>query len=384
VDIFISNNQAVDKNARPYGGLPLTALAKRIIDASDREALKEFHDFRHLFRLSGGKPQLLAEFVRKLSHTGWAGKLTHRNVNHLDMAYDFTIERFTNLPAGDLHEEKKKHRGVDCRRSFKAFLDSVSKLNNGETASSPIEAEIFAAKVLQRQIIRYYRLSCLEARRHSNPARSRYVWRLNGSNIYVWMPVSISGSQRRRWLNDNVKDPDPLRPGEKARIQAIVDKELGVPCHVPLDAKGDCMNRDIAASVSPTQIDREIIITGLAETVAAEKSRNIKQMRPAIRALGKEKLRAMILEIFQNIGREGYLERKLADAYGLSKSSFSRFAGSGWRNIEKIPALWANTAEALSQHTAFMEAAREAGVWRKVELILYNRSNLNLGNADNE
>ena len=76
-----------------------------------------------------------------------------------------------------------------------------------------------------------------------------------------------------------------------------------------------------------------------------------------------------------NVALVAYEEKRLADAFGISRATFTRFAGSRWKMDAdgRVPDLWANTAQTLAAHAPFMEAAEEAGVWNNVELILANR-----------
>jgi hypothetical protein len=110
----------------------------------------------------------------------------------------------------------------------------------------------------------------------------------------------------------------------------------------------------------------------LAETVAGEKVNNLEGQRKAIRALGGPNLRILILRVFEDLSRECYRDSALADAFSLSKATFSRFAGSRWQTNSKsvVPDLWANTAKVLAHHSDFVEMAREAGVWPQIEVIV--------------
>ncbi len=67
-----------------------------------------------------------------------------------------------------------------------------------------------------------------------------------------------------------------------------------------------------------------------------------------------------------------YRDCVLARGFGLSKATFSRFAGSRWQihSDGPIPDLWANTAEVLAHHTPFIQAAKDAGVWPRVTKVL--------------
>jgi hypothetical protein len=105
----------------------------------------------------------------------------------------------------------------------------------------------------------------------------------------------------------------------------------------------------------------------IGEIVAEEKAGRIKHQRRSIRALGKVALYRMILYIFENIGHSEYQDITVANTFGLSEATFSRFAGSQWNPSNSfIPDLWLNTAQVLAVHPDFKETALEAGVWEQV------------------
>jgi len=117
------------------------------------------------------------------------------------------------------------------------------------------------------------------------------------------------------------------------------------------------------------------ITKSLGEIIAEEKTGNIHLQRRSIKALGKDILRLLIIHIFKNISASGYQDNAVAKAFGLSKPTFSRFAGSRWKQTKStIPDLWRNTAHVLSTYPDFKQAAIEAGVWEQVEATL-NRNN---------
>lgn len=356
------------EESRPSAGMPLAELAERIARSDDRTALAEFHNHRSLFRLRGGRPMLFAEFLEGLCDTPWATSFTGHNIAVLEEAYDLTVDKFVNIPPGD-RSLALKSSGPDCRYYFEHFVNVMRRLTKNGLADSPIEQEVTAAQILQRLVLRHFRLSCLQAKRNTNAARSRYAWCVDGGAIYLWMPTSMPGRGRRAWLEANVDDPDPARPGERYRVQAIVDAKLGVPRHVPLeDEESQAARHDYRAiQVKPT-LDDEISVHGLARVVADEKTENIQKQRWAIRALGKTALRRLILNIFEDLCEDGYEEKRLAKQFGLSEPTFSRFAGGRWRTgtTARPPDLWVNVAHTLSNHAAFVEAAKQAGVWPQV------------------
>ena len=358
-----------------YADLSLLELIERIVD-SDRAALREFHDTRPLFRLKNGESLLLARFVERLGKTRWANNLAAGDQVLLEYAYDLTIDKYAHIPTDHPGDHRRGRRVSDCRHAFRSFLRVMGQLTDGNWAGTPVQNEILAARILQRRVVRAFQLSCLDARRAASRGRSRYAWRVNGRVIYVWMPTSIQHLQRRAWLEENIADADPCRPGERCRVQGMIDERLGIAGHVSIEeCTDDVASHRACDSPVHTLIEKELSAQGLASVVAEEKAANIDSQRPAIKALGKPRLKQMILRIFENLAQEAYEEKRLADAFGISRATFTRFAGSRWKMDAdgRVPDLWANTAQTLAAHAPFMEAAEEAGVWNNVELILANR-----------
>lgn len=357
---------------RPYERLSLIELAERIVQ-SDRQALTELHDARWLFRVRGGSPALLAEFVAMLRETQWARDLAGQDEVALDRAYDLTITKYTHLPVNDPGITQQKQSGPDCRNAFRSFLREMAQTADTDRTRNPVQDEIRAAQILQRRVVRNFRFACLDARRGSNPARSRYAWHVDGCAFYVWMPAFIPRSRRRAWLEENVSDVVPSRAGEQRRVQTIIDERLGIASHLSIEASGD----DVAVRRCPEALpgavaEREVNVHGLASVVAEEKAANIDSQRPAVRALGKSRLKQLIQRVFEELSEEAYEEKRIADTFGLSRATFSRFAGSRWKtgSSGEIPDLWANTAQTLAGHGRFVEAAEEAGVWSDVQRIV--------------
>ena len=356
-----------------YRELSLVDLIRKVVTKSDRLALHEFHNNRKLFRYDGDPPLLFIDYLNALRKS--AAKMTWTTPNALelaDKAYALTTEKFSNLPRArrarrhkKKNNRKMKQKGVDCRLYFKAFLERVARTFETNPPSGQIAEENRAATDMQGLVQRHFHLSLLEAERSANPFRSRYNWRLRGGTICVWLPVSLKGGDRRRWLERNIDDPDPLRPGEKERIQSIINRKLAGERFVPLGDVGHIPNEE---EILPWSKTGKTFGKSLAEAVAREKAIKIRQQRPAIRALGEKKLKQLILRIFRDLTSGKYKDRKVAGHFGLSKATFSRFAGSRWRPKESaIPDLWRNTAEVLSAHPNFKKVAISTGVWQQVK-----------------
>lgn len=355
---------------RPYALVSLNALVQEVVYNTDRLALGEMHGYRAMFRLSSGSRLRLVEFVEALCETSWAMSLAVGNANVLEDARDITVDRYSYLPSDDASDANGG--GPDCRNYFRLFLLQMERWLREHPEAGPLEEEEAAARLLQRRVIQDFRFACMEAKRRLNPGRTRYAWNVDGGVIHLWLPTSLPGSERRAWLEANVADPDPGRPGEGKRVQGIADSLLGTARHVPLSSLDGMLARSQQACPLRTLTEQEVTAEGLGAAVATEKAANLDLQRPAIRALGADCVEDLVRQVFEDLGDGTYEEKRLAESFGITRSTFSRFAGSRWRGgtTEDVPDLWRNTAQTLANHGPFMAAAREAGVWPRVEAVL--------------
>ena len=204
---------------------------------------------------------------------------------------------------------------------------------------------------MQGLVRRQFYLALLEIKRQLNPFRSRYDWKVSGGGtLTLYLPVAIKGLERRTWLEENIENPDPSREGERERIQSIINRAFINHRIVQLEDAQNIADEKPRSSHWPDDGSEP----SLAEVVAEEKAHNIKKQRPAVKELGTEKLKQLILRIFDEIRDTDYSDGKLAHDFGLSKGTFSRFAGSKWYKKEtSLPDLWRNTAKILAQDPAF-------------------------------
>ena len=356
-----------------YQNLPLVDLIRKIVEGSDRPALWEFHR-RAAFKY---------EFTGNLTFTDYVGKLTARRIGSLppeisslnvaERASEFLTDRFFRLPetplafsASAVDVTAIKHRGPDCRLYFRAFLDYVEKSFESRPPSSQLEAEGRSVKMMQGLINRHFHLCFLEANRQSGDFWSRYNWNVKGQRtICVWLPVVIKGRARGDWLSRNIDDVDPLRKGERHRIQEIINQKLVKERSLSFD-EGSMIQMKNGSVIWSDPADGSSF--PLAQVVAEEKAGNIHLLRRSIQKLGPKKLKEMILRIFEDLGCDSLKDGDIAKDFGLSKSSYSRFAGSRWLDTSNAipPDLWANTAHVLSTNPDFKKIAKSAGVWEEV------------------
>ena len=351
-----------------YYDTSIVELTRFIVEDSDRTALKVFHDHRPIFQFNDSAPLLFVEFAESLCGSRWALQLAGSNYNLLEKTYDHLIDRFSNIPT-DTYPE-----GPDCRYYFNSFLGQFDRLCEQQVIENPLEKELLAGRILQNMVIKNCIYCLKESQRCCNPLRSRYEWPIDGEVVVVWVPMSIPGSVRRTRLQELIPDADPKRPGEKYRIQRIIDEVWGIPSleHSEFleEFIYDGYKNSGHESVLPDE--QQIEVKGLADAVADEKSDNIDRMRPAIRQLGPGKLRRLIQQIFSDIADGTYQEKTLAGRFNISGATFTRFAGSRWRisSDSRCPDLWSNLAQTLSQHKSFTEAAKQCRIWESVLQII--------------
>ena len=356
----------------------LRELIEAIVTNADRDALHQLLEKRPVFFKGDNSRALLTDYIHFLYLRGNGGSAKVAT-QVLDKAHDLTLDKFSNLV-----DDKKvcagvKRSGPSCRYYYAAFLEWREKVDSGPDGGGETEREYRDAWSLQRFVARHFYLSLLEARRSINPTVSRYTWNVDGKGaVTVWLPKTLGGSERRQWLENNVDLPDPSRPGERERIQALVDARLARGGLIPLE--------NIDGTLACATTDAHPHFEGrtpfsLPEFVAREKAMSIDLQRPAIAALGKRALERLVLDIFENLDGREKPDEDIARKYGLSKAALSRFAGSTWpRNGDSTntPDLWRNTAHVLSTVPEFIDVAERAGVAKCAKTIAVRREPLRL------
>jgi hypothetical protein len=362
-------------NTRQYGFFSLYELIRRIVDEADRQALIEFHN-RPLFTFKGEDTLTCTEFiVRCRNELLYSGRAIGNSYEIADRAHDLTIDKFSNLSttlgdagrSGTGKNQLKRNRS-DCRSYFRAVQHRLDKSYKKSPNKGQLELEAETAAAIQGLVRRHFHLSVKEAKRKVNPLWSRYFWNVGGWKICVWLPVHLKGRERREWLEKKMSTPDPTKPGERERIQALINQKIGNIGVIPFNEN---VHQNILEGHEYRSDQKGDVCQSLRDVVAQEKAGNIACQRRAIRALGRDKLKQMVLHIFEKVAGDDYHDITVAKTFGLSKATFSRFAGSRWNaSNTNIPDLWLNTAQVLAGHPDFKEAAMEAGVWKQVEITL--------------
>jgi hypothetical protein len=360
-----------------YRHLSLLQLADLIAREGDGGALHELHDRRKVFCHRGGELLRLAEFVDRLRREDRSRWWCGGDSGIVDRAYDLTIGKFSNLPSA--HNARPCHSqrpaGPDCRRYFQAFLEYVGRQGGGEGLTGEIQKEQASARLLQSLVTRHFYLSCLECRRSCQTLARRYLWKVDGHVLPLWLPLEIPFRASRMWLEAHVGDVDPKRPGERQRIQTIVDEIMTRKRIVSLDIENEA-----EAVAQPNRAglltEESTFVTDLADMVAEGKVRGIQRQRPAIQALGADRLRQLICQVFDDLAAGSYEPVRMAGLFGLSKATMSRFAGSRWSDRPpkalpmSVPDLWRNTAKTLAADDRFMSVVRSVGLAGRIEKVL--------------
>ena len=365
-----------------YGKLTLLQLIERIADSGDPGALEELHDEREIFHDQQKNTIHLAEYLAVLMNSRLAGFCCGGDSQIIEDAYNMTLDKFFNIPTGQESSQQQDPQGPNCRYYFNAFVKCVKKKQKEKPPANAIKADIISAEILRRLITWHFFLSCIEAKRRAQKLRRRYMYEKDGEKIYLWLSWELGG-HCRQWLQTNIPDIDPHRPGEQQRVQAIIDRLLR---ETKIYYLSELKNVDEKLPPSPYSVPSsmrdQITVKGLAEAVATEKAENINQQKPTIRQLGKVKLKQLIRTVFTQIAYGRYIEKDVACRFGLSLSTLSRFAGSHFRftldndTVTQVPALWRNTAGVLSSHPDFATAAQRAGVWERVCGVLNAKEDL--------
>jgi len=355
-------------------------LVRRIVEDSDRLALRVLLETRKLFHLRDEPPLLLPKFLMKLRDRLAPPQRFDIDQGKLaDCTYDLALARYSNFPnlpqkRQDSDDYSPRAKGPDCRNYYRAFLRSMQCLiDQGEIKN---QEESSAANLLQSLVYKNFLWSKLECERDT-PFSIRYTWDVEGVKLTLWYPSYMTAREFREWLKVNIKDVNPETPNEQGRIQDLIDANLKRGYHISLD-KGR-MGETLGTEEECPSIELHealVFVDSLAEAVAGEKVKNSDKLRPAIKRLGKKAIKSLILQIFSDIALGEYEATQIAQHYGISKATLSRFAGSMW--FEKtgdnksvtIPDLWQNTAGILAGNHVFMETVLTSGVAGKLEEVL--------------
>ena len=385
----ISEKVEIERTLPPSNALyreSTIALIRRIVENEDREALGVLINTRKLFCLKSQKLLLLPDFLLIL-RDNLARQNGHTN-NMCDLAdccYDLTLAKYFNFPNQPNKKSKSKSNkyssfmtNIDCRNYYRTFLQKIQQLINRGKIKTKLQAETFAGNILQNLVYRNFLRSKMDCLRHS-PFSVRYAWNVNDFVVYLWYPSHMTARKFKQWLEENVKDFDPKNPKEKERIQGLINRDLQWGYPISLEVGDNFNHLDDTMADQQSLIESKealLVVDKLANDVAQEKVSNVHHLRPSIKIIGAKNIKTMILRIFSDLSQGDFKAVGIAELYGISKATVSRFAGNTWfkqkkdKKVLQIPDLWQNTAGVLAGNPEYMEIVLTSGVGGRLEEIL--------------
>ncbi|MDD5134609.1 MAG: hypothetical protein PHP01_04295 [Phycisphaerae bacterium] len=351
-----------------YAAIPLVELTGRIETCGDRKALTELHENRYLFRYKDDRSLLLVDFLVRLREQPASRRWCNNDQIVLEQAFDLTLSKFLNIPQNNSSSDgTSETSGPDCRYYYKAYNCHVLSQIESKSLDDELEIEFMAAKLFQNHVFRHFYLSCLECRRRQQKLTRRICYEVDGQTLSLWIPAQMTVKMFDKWFRQICSNCG--NSSCRHEIQELIDNSLLSSRFVSLDSLDDRNKEDFKNNGFPALMREHITSFGLAETVADEKADNIGDQRPAIRNLGRTRLKELIHRIFNYLGNERNDYQVILSEFSLSKATLSRFAGTRWHNGNGqtyVPDLWKNTAHILANHPDFIEIVKETGLWQKV------------------
>jgi len=371
-------------NQFPYSAKPTLEIVQLLVHESDQLALSELIERRKPFS-HGGKNLRIVDFLLLLckgAPHGQEATMTRDEVT--EDTYDLTLAKFTNLPSEDvgpeIGEQKKtskklKRKQVDCRNYYRVVLNQMEQWRTENPGTRELEEEQAACTLLQRLVVRHFYLSRLEVLRRMRPYATRYAWKVGTKSIKLWYPTEMPVKVFREWLQQQPQDADQRHSELQSRVQSEIDSHFFRDRFVSIDDLPE--QPDATPSIDiHDPLAATAVPSMLAQVVAREKINQLDELRPAIRELGKKTVEQLVLRVFSDMTDGIFEDGAIAKDFGLSKATFSRFAGSQWQDKPEdqesaaIPDLWKNTAKVISAQPLFLEAAQEAGVSSAIARVL--------------
>lgn len=368
-----------------YRSLSTVSLVGLIADGSDRGALSELLQSRPRFVFDD----------ENLVLSGFLWELRCRDAdNHpleiVNCTYDRALDRFARLPDSNSGQTRC---GPNCVSQYRGALRCLAAWRNKNPQAGELEEEAEISRILRGLVAKHYYLCRRDCFRESPTGYRRYAWRVNGGEIVLRCPHYLSGSKLRTWLEARFDDVDPGCTGEAERIQREIDLRFPRGSPVSVDVKG-AQDRIPADDPSPwiELLHREAAerVQSLAIMLASEKAEHVQDQRRAIRKLGEEGVRWLVVRILGSLALGDYRAKEVAREFGLSQATLSRFAGTRWGHglggpePVQVPDLWRNLAHLLAGEPEFLAAAAEAGVLLRLRQTLAIIGAQPLENEDEE
>lgn len=342
-----------DSTSDYYGSLTIAALAELIVNAADRAARDELLS-RRVCAVNGERLSV-PEYLLSLKDCVKLPK--YASVMLIEGAFDRTLSKFFSFPGdGNGH--------VNCRCYYRPFLKYVEPLICGKDF---MEQERIAANKLRSFIYRQFRWSLCDAMRKANGFSKTYQWKISDlENYKVQMPSVMTGKQCKKFLEENIGQSDTKNVSTQQDIQHIIDEQLFVPSMIPLGA--DCFDTFASqTTISPLEqlIESETKDNlQLSLCIANEKADNLDSVRISIARIGRDKVRKLVVAIFDAIDTANYRPSVLGREFGVSPAAMTRFASLKWDTENaKIPQLWQNVARYVVHLPQYSKMLYETGLY---------------------
>lgn len=342
---------------REYRSLPTHQLIEQIVQNSDTAALECFLTTRRIFQYKSKRNLILSDYLNQLREAQIRNEPL--NSEAADLAHDRALNKFISLPGTryEIHEDTKRPP-VDCRKYYKAFLNTFHQQNQ-TTPLGEIEAEQTTATLLGRLVWRHYGLSIIDAQRIQDPAGRRYQWKTPQGTFNLRIPKSVTARKVREWLEQNFPQDDCQKPLDQRTIQKTIDGRFRFPQHI------DTENLPLTTDDRDKLIDTIDDLHHRLETaVIEEKLTNFEHLRPTLKRFGKELLPSLIQMCLRQLTEGTFNLRRIAETYNIPLATMSEIAGTQWYESEnpRIPDLWQNVVTVISQNPLFQESINEAGI----------------------
>ncbi len=348
-----------------YSDLSTLMLIEKIVNDADQNILNYFISNRKLLWYKG-KRVLLPEYLYELKNINYYPFISiTSNEKHLDLkldlTYDRAIKKFIELSS------EEENEGPFCDKQYQSLVKQLNDYKRGNPNCSELELESECERRFQKMVIRHLSYSWLEVCRSSNRLYQRYRWELPTGTVEVKKPQHIDGRSFNRWLVKHVEEPNPVSKREKCRIQKIIDDWFGV--------LGEIDSSDIEYKLKEESDPYDTIEKypeDFISMIASEKASSVKILRPAISKIGKSQVYLLVKKILESLQFDDSKDSQIQQEFGLSKSTYSRFAGKEWRekNNGEVPDLWKNIATIVTKDPIISEHAESIGVNKAILKLL--------------
>jgi len=360
-------------NGYKYKHLSTLELINNIALHSDNISLNQILSTRKLLVLDG-KRWLLPEYLWQLKERSFYPFIyvdkNEKNVDEkIDLTYDRTLQKFSILKPPIIASENE---GPYCDNQYRELYKKINELKIEGEIYNELDCEREIEKILQNMVVRHLKYSWLEACRQTNHFYHRYRWELPTETMELRKPRWKKGNEFRRWLEINVRDGNNEKSLERKQVQKQIYDRFGHPTDMSIDVDNDIKHK-LSVFVDPIEImEKEDMGNRFYESIENEKANNIQHLRPSIRKLGKQKVKELVHNILNNFINDDYNDITIANEFGLSKATYSRFAGKDWRKekVIEVPDLWRNIAHVVTSDPIFLEVAIELGVRDVIDIVL--------------